>query len=79
MWECGINEHVNMVTLNPRRIGPDLSDKIIIQPQVFEDFTLSHLRGIFLLYIFVVLLSFVLFALEISKFIHSLKVYRMVR
>ena len=71
--ESGIFDHSQTVTLNPHRISPDHLDKIIVPTHVFENFSYTHLRGIFLLYLVFDSLSFVLLALEMSKLIHKLK------
>ena len=65
--ESGIFDHIMMVCINPRRLGPDYIDKIIVEPQEFDDFSYPHLRGLFCLYTFISLLSFIVFSIEIYK------------
>ena len=75
--ESGIYEHLFKVSLNPRRIGPDQGEKVVVRTFDFEKTSLAQLRGILILFASCELVTIVFFLLEffMTKHFSTLVMY----
>ena len=62
--ESGIFDNAIKITLNPRRLGPDVWDKIETEQDFDDVITIFQLRGIFILYIVFSPITIVIFKIE---------------
>ena len=70
--ESGIFENAIKITLNPRRLGPDVWDKIETEQDFDDVITIYQLRGIFILYIIFSPITIVIFKIEcVIKYYHK--------
>ena len=61
--ESGLYDHLFKISLNPRRVGPDLGEKIVYHV-AFIDMNMDQLYGIFILLIFLEMISFIIYSIE---------------
>ena len=62
--ESGINDEMEKIALNPRRLGPDIGQTQTIVDSNFETLIVSQMKGIFYLYTIINFLSLLLILFE---------------